>query len=448
MSDSDLPRFFVPFHCPELIGREDDLQRLHDAMAQGNTAVTPALSGQGGVGKTQLAVAYCYRHARDYPGGVFWLNAGDPGGLVGQMGDYPTQLGLEAVDEASSEAEYRRRRALQWMGTVRGRTDPLVVLDNLDDDALLRQPIAGLGNERITGLGCRSLITSRRRELLGCEALPVDSLSPGAARELLLRESGRTLDTAEDETAFGDILDMLGGLPLALRLIGARLKRGSKSLPETVAMLREKGAVSMTDHRKLKLDDYQRSVNAVLVESWNGLPTDQPELRAVLQAMACLPVSRQIPEFLVRAMVDLGGEDDDDLDDPLGELVDRSLLERPAEGMLRLHPLIHEYAGAQCPAGFAERVTDQVMRSFLAPDFLRAQSSANFLVLLDALVLLPDPTTSTPGEIHTLAQLQRLLTLQAHHLRQIDRPLPQLYLNHISFEMLSFGTKYSIFMLP
>ncbi|MCB8966156.1 MAG: hypothetical protein H6660_04600 [Ardenticatenaceae bacterium] len=80
--------FFVPFKKnPHFVGRSDDLTRLHTAL-QGSRAVgiipagtsaaagvNAAITGQGGVGKTQLAVRYAYDYASQYPDGVYWLTA-------------------------------------------------------------------------------------------------------------------------------------------------------------------------------------------------------------------------------------------------------------------------------------------------------------------------------------------------------------------------------------
>lgn len=76
--------FTVPY--PEhthFVGREDDLARLHAALQEeGPVGINPAttgnptgVTGQGGIGKTQLAVAYAYRYRGEYPDGVLWLNA-------------------------------------------------------------------------------------------------------------------------------------------------------------------------------------------------------------------------------------------------------------------------------------------------------------------------------------------------------------------------------------
>ncbi len=79
-------QFTVPY--PEhthFVGREDDLARLHAALqGEGPVGINPAalgnptgVTGQGGIGKTQLAVAYAYRYRGEYPDGVYWLNAAE-----------------------------------------------------------------------------------------------------------------------------------------------------------------------------------------------------------------------------------------------------------------------------------------------------------------------------------------------------------------------------------
>src|SRR5262249_13768820 len=58
-------------------GRRDALARLHAALKAGPTALVPdpqALTGLGGIGKTQTAIAYLYRHRNDY-NGVYWISA-------------------------------------------------------------------------------------------------------------------------------------------------------------------------------------------------------------------------------------------------------------------------------------------------------------------------------------------------------------------------------------
>ena len=58
-------------------GREDILKRLSDALRTGNTAALTqpqAISGLGGIGKTQCAVEYAYRYSNDYQA-VLWVRA-------------------------------------------------------------------------------------------------------------------------------------------------------------------------------------------------------------------------------------------------------------------------------------------------------------------------------------------------------------------------------------
>ena len=54
----------IPFERnPLFTGREEILERLHTALSAGKTtALTQAISGMGGIGKTQAAVEYAYKY--------------------------------------------------------------------------------------------------------------------------------------------------------------------------------------------------------------------------------------------------------------------------------------------------------------------------------------------------------------------------------------------------
>ena len=109
-------RFNVPFPKPQLIGREGAIEQLHRALGHGQAAaLTPALTGQGGVGKTQLAVLYAHQKAADYPGGIFWIDASDPARIIEGLAAYANRAKLGAEISGPWE-EIRVRFAQLWIG--------------------------------------------------------------------------------------------------------------------------------------------------------------------------------------------------------------------------------------------------------------------------------------------------------------------------------------------
>jgi hypothetical protein len=57
------------------VGRQHELSLLQELLQQPGAVAISAVSGMGGVGKTELATQYARQHEANYPGGICWLNA-------------------------------------------------------------------------------------------------------------------------------------------------------------------------------------------------------------------------------------------------------------------------------------------------------------------------------------------------------------------------------------
>src|SRR5262249_40619737 len=72
------PHWLLPStRNPFFTGREDILEALHQRLSTDQVvALTQSyvLHGLGGIGKTQIALEYAYRHAQEYTA-VFWIGA-------------------------------------------------------------------------------------------------------------------------------------------------------------------------------------------------------------------------------------------------------------------------------------------------------------------------------------------------------------------------------------
>ena len=70
LSLSDIPE------PAQFVGREKELAEMHRLLYGHATRSAVILHGLGGMGKTQLAIAYARRHKVKYTA-IFWMNAND-----------------------------------------------------------------------------------------------------------------------------------------------------------------------------------------------------------------------------------------------------------------------------------------------------------------------------------------------------------------------------------
>jgi hypothetical protein len=81
-SNNPSDSFAVQFSLPEVshvecfVGRDEELDRIHQELQYNGSRRTAVVHGLGGMGKTQLVLAYAQRHRDEYLA-VFWINSKD-----------------------------------------------------------------------------------------------------------------------------------------------------------------------------------------------------------------------------------------------------------------------------------------------------------------------------------------------------------------------------------
>ena len=131
-------------------------------------SVVHAVSGMGGVGKTQLAAAYARAKLAEGWRLVAWVNAGDCGSLLAGLAAVAEAAGLAGAAAADAGLAVRH-----WLEAGGDRC--LIVFDDAADADVLRPYIPARG-------GTRVLITSNRQSVANLGArVGVEVFSPGEA---------------------------------------------------------------------------------------------------------------------------------------------------------------------------------------------------------------------------------------------------------------------------
>ena len=208
------------------IGREDLLSQLHAQLHQGRTAaLSQALSGLGGIGKTQLAVEYAYRFHQDYQA-VLWAHAESTETLISSYTEIATLLNLSVKD--AQEQTVIIQAVKRWL---QNHQDWLLILDNADElDILPAFLPPRLGGHMI--VTTRAIAPGRFARRLLVETFPQEE-----GILFLLRRAGLiALDAdvsqalPQDQALAKLITQEVGGLPLALDQIGAYLETTGSGL--------------------------------------------------------------------------------------------------------------------------------------------------------------------------------------------------------------------------
>ncbi|MFT7834595.1 BTAD domain-containing putative transcriptional regulator [Saccharothrix sp. BKS2] len=333
------PQPVVPLQLPadigDFTGRAELVARALRLLEPGGRATrVVALVGKPGIGKSALAVHLAHLLVEaHFPDGQLYCDLGGtrthPATAADVLGRFLRAMGIPGTSIPDAEDE----RAEMYRQLV-ARKRMLVVLD---DAAAERQVQALLPGSST----CSVVVTSRARltGLPGARVLEVEVLDHDEATDMLAAVIGPERVAAEPAAATA-LIRLVGCLPLALRIVAARLAaRPSWSL----AWMLER----LSDERR-RLDELahgEMMVRASLALTYDGLDVESRRLLRLLGALDGL----SFPTWVAAALLDVELMRATDL---LERLVDAQMLELVAIDVTgtpryKFHDLIRLFAREQ-----------------------------------------------------------------------------------------------------
>jgi len=244
------PRTSVPHNLPALqpfFGREEELRKIADALDPESRTWGALIDAPGGMGKTSLAVRAAYDAAEAFERIVFVsLKSREldddgvrdlSGFLISGLAEVFNELARELghADIAKAVDDQRPRLLLD---ALRG-THTLLVLDNLESLVKRERDTVFTFVEKLP-LGCKAILTSRRRIGSGAKELILGELDERAALNTLakLAETNPSLAKTSEAERLA-LYRESGGKPLLLRWTAGQIGRGScLTVTDAVAYLR------------------------------------------------------------------------------------------------------------------------------------------------------------------------------------------------------------------
>ncbi|MFC7386841.1 AfsR/SARP family transcriptional regulator [Sphaerisporangium rhizosphaerae] len=344
------PPVLLPYDVAHFTGRQDLLERLDRLTADPAAPATVVVHGQAGAGKSALAVHAAWRGRDRFPDGVFYADLrGDHGRPVDPgavLSDFLRWLGCPA-QAVPATLEHRARLFRAYTADRR----LLLLLDNAADEGQVRPLLTS----------CPAFVTSRSAlgGLTDAVRLPVDVLGDDDALEVLEVLIGPERASAE-RPAMVRLGRICGGLPIALRIAGARLAaRPAWTVEHLVGLL---------DDEHLRLDllhSGDQTVRSVYSIGYEGLPDKARRMLRMLGAISA-------PDFAGWVAAHFGDEAE--------TLVDAGLLEThtidvAGQVRYRMHDLTRLYAREQLVAQSGENAVRDTLIGLLSVVMTRVQAS-------------------------------------------------------------------------
>ena len=331
-------RVFVAVPAPSqpLVGRDDVLANLRRELIAGGMV---ARTGLPGVGKTALALTI----ARDdaildhFNGGVLWAGLGPAADVANVLGRWGTMLRLDLSGEATIVD--RAQRLHDHLHTIAPGKPFLLVLDDAWkwEDLVPFRVFAEPANAVL--VTTRDLDMARR--FIQQRPSTVEELDETASVALLVRLCPEAII---DPEGLRELARAVGGLPLALVLIGGELASNAGLDPWVRAAIERLRAaqaqLALVDYARAGAQEASPTLQAIVEMSLSALPDDRT--RAVFAQLAVF--AAKPADFSREAALAVWGLREQEGDRCLRLLTQRNLLEITSGGRFALHHMLAQVA--------------------------------------------------------------------------------------------------------
>ncbi len=353
----------VQISNPDFFGRSEDLEQLRSILqppkqqviyTDSNTLNSFALSGFGGVGKSQIAIQYAHEMAEEYDA-ILWVQADEIDKLARSFREIATALQLVHPNEVKDPV-VARNILMEWLSTpYKVTSDPndekqvevqemakwLMIFDNADKPELLRDfwPVSGHGSALVTSRDPRT------KDYLHCtRSIDLESFSSDEAALFLERLTSNDSKNQANHNVSLKLGDHVGGFPLALVHFASIIRRQVLTLREALERYeREAFRLELLHPSELSPHD---KYNHTLLTVWK-FEKFSPVTGHILDLISFLDPDN-ISELVVKTDVNrfcLSGQIDpeDSYDNARTSLVGSSLVSRLMDrDELRVHRVVQE----------------------------------------------------------------------------------------------------------
>ncbi|KAL4985444.1 hypothetical protein BDW68DRAFT_144681 [Aspergillus falconensis] len=289
---------------PKFVGRQDEIGKLEELLTTRDGPRRVAITGLGGVGKTQVALEVAYRiRDQDKECSVLWVPCTSHALIEQTFLRFAEILGLQGVKPADVKERVKTylssERAGKW----------LLVFDNADDTEMwlsANDTAPALEDFLPQSEQGHILFTTRNRKLAmklaPFNSIPIPDVDKGTAFQIL----GKALEhknLPENDTTATALVEQLAFLPLAITQASAYIIENDISLSDYLALLQEQEevAVDLLSEDFRDPGRYKGIQNAVITTwliSFNQIQSQSQAAADYLSFMACIN-SRNIPQSLL-----------------------------------------------------------------------------------------------------------------------------------------------------